>query len=253
LRTLLEKNWLDEHLESLPLWQQNAFKSFASTIADDKNTYPCVPGRMGFLSNHLRFCFVGDPREVNSAKELAKALKEYGHCSRDTGKYASLVVFFETPIDILEGYEVEDYRKLFWEVLNNITTFDKQEWAEDIPTDPSHHKWEFCFGGEPYFSFCATPSHKIRKSRHFPCFLMAFQPRWVFKEINDSTTFGRNMKKLIRKRLVDFDGIPGHPDLKWYGQEDNHEWKQYFLSDDESSPSKCPFMKMKNKLSNFLS
>jgi hypothetical protein len=243
---------MDEQVETLPLWQQKAYNSFSTMIAGDDHNYPCIPARQGFLSNDLRFCFIGDPREEGSVKELANALREYGKCSRDIGKYTSLAIFFETPDEILDGYDVENYRKLFWSVLNKLTIFDEEEWPEEIPNDPAHHKWEFCFGGEPFFAFCATPAHEIRKSRHFPCLFMAFQPRWVFEEINDSTVYGRNLKKLIRKRLVDYDGIPGHPDLKWYGQEDNLEWKQYFLSDNENSPSKCPFMRMKTKLSSFL-
>ncbi|WP_226668785.1 YqcI/YcgG family protein [Metabacillus litoralis] len=251
MKVLFDKEWLEEQIETLPLWKKEAYQAFSSLIADNENTYPCIPARQGFLSNNLRFSFMGDPREVSSAKELAQSLKEYRNISRETGKYASLAVFVETPKDILERYNVEDYRKLFWSILNNVTSFDEKKWPEGIPTDPSDHKWEFCFDGEPYFAFCATPAHQIRQSRYFPCLMLAFQPRWVFDEINDSTVFGRKMKKLIRKRLVEFDGVSGHPDLKWYGAEDNHEWKQYFLSDDDSSPSKCPFTSMKNKFSGF--
>lgn len=248
MEVLFDKEWLDKQLETLPFWKQEAYRSFSSTIADDANTYPCFPARQGFLTNNLRFSFISDPREESAAKELANALKEYGAISRDTGKYASFAVFLETPNDILDSYDVEDYRELFWKLLNNVTAFDQKEWPEDIPTEPSDPKWEFCFDGEPYFVFCATPAHEDRRSRNFPCLLLAFQPRWVFNDLNDTTVFGQKMKKLIRKRLVAYDGIPGHPDLKWYGQEDNHEWKQYFLSDDDSSPSKCPFNHMKNKL-----
>ncbi|APH06861.1 YqcI/YcgG family protein [Bacillus weihaiensis] len=248
---LFEKIWFDEHLQTLSDWKKDAYESFSTIIADKDNTYPCIPGRQGFLTNNLRFSFAGDPRKVDSAKELSLALREYGKCSRETGKYASLVTFFETPKDLLDQFDVEDYRELFWKVLNQVTAFDEKEWPEDIPTDPTDHKWEFCFDGEPYFAFCATPAHEVRRSRHFPCFLLAFQPRWVFEEINDSTVFGQKMKKSIRKRLVEYDGMPGHPDLKWYGQSDNHEWKQYFLSDNETSPSKCPFMRMQQTLPNF--
>lgn len=251
--TVFDKNWIEEHYDTLCSWQQSAYKSFCSIIADKENTYPCIPGRQGFLMNDLRFSFIGDPREISSVKELAYSLKKYGKCSHHTGKYTSLVVFFHTPKDMLTQYSVEDYRHLFWNILNHVTSFDEQNWPDDIPIDPSHHKWEFCFDGEPYFTFCSTPGHKRRKSRYFPCFLLAFQPRWVFEEINDSTHLGRKMKKAIRKRLIGYDNIPSHPDLKWYGQEDNHEWKQYFLSDDESSLSQCPFTKMKNKWTNLLS
>lgn len=248
MKGLLEKSWIDEQFETLPLWQQTAYTSFSSMLADDDNTFPCVPARHGFLSNHLRFNFIGDPRELSSINDLANSLRIFGKCSRDAGKNTSLAIFLETPEDMIKNYNWEDYRKLFWSILNKLTTFDEKDWPEDIPTDPSHHKWEFCFDGEPYFVFCATPAHSLRKSRHFPSLFIAFQPRWVFEEINNSTDFGRKMKKLIRKRLVAYDGIPGHPDLKWYGQEDNHEWKQYFLSDDASSTSKCPFMRLKSKL-----
>jgi FPC/CPF motif-containing protein YcgG len=37
------------------------------------------------------------------------------------------------------------------------------------------------------------------------------------------------------------DGVPAHLSLKWYEQENNQEWKQYYLRDDETVPSKCPF------------
>ncbi len=240
---VVDKKWLDHHLTSLPLWQQNAFKDFSTMIADEANTFPCIPARTGFLSNQLRFSFIGDPRELQSAKALADCLKEYGQCARSAGKYTSHAIFFETPQDMLENYEVEDYRALFWTVLNNITAFDEKEWPTEIPSDPSVHTWEFCFNGEPYFVFCATPAHQLRKSRHFATLLMAFQPRWVFEDINDTTVLGQKLKRLIRKRIDLYDEIPGHPDLKWYGQKDNHEWKQYFLSDDEHSPSKCPFLR----------
>lgn len=247
MAALMQKTWLDEHAHTLPQWQRDAYQAFVSTIADDANTYPCVPGRQGFLTNNLRFCFIGDPRCTEAAQQLAKTLQAYGKCSRDTGKFASLVVFCETPKAILENYDVEGFRQLFWSLLNHMTTFDEKAWPADIPTDPHHHKWEFCFDGEPYFAFCATPAHDTRKSRHFPCFLLAFQPRWVLDEINENTPFGRKIKNVIRQRLVKYDGIPGHPDLKWYGNEDNYEWKQYFISDDDTSPSKCPFHRMRDK------
>lgn len=248
---LFDKMLLEQQLETLPEWKQAAYKYFASMLADD-NTYPCVPARHGFLKNRLRFCFIDDPRKESSIKVLATALKDYGSSSRKLGNYTSLVVFFQTPKEIYGNYTVEDYRSLFWNVLNRLAAIDKHEWPKDIPEDPTHHKWEFCFNGEPYFSFCATPRHKQRKSRYFPYFCMAFQPRWVFASLNGSTSFGRKMKNIIRKRLVNYDGFPGHPDLKWYGEEDNHEWKQYFLSDDDSSPTQCPFKQMKQKLSTFL-
>lgn len=248
---LYEKHSLDEEITNLPQWKQQAYQTFTSMLIDT-NTYPCVPARQGFLDNQLRFCFVSDPRETSASEDLATALKKYGNHARSFGNYTSLAVFFETPEDMIRNYSVEDYRHLFWDALNQVTAYDEQPWPKAIPQEPEHHEWEFCFAGEPYFAFCATPAHRKRKSRYFPYFMIAFQPRWVFEDLNGNTTFGRKMKNIIRKRLLQYDGVPGHPDLKWYGEEDNHEWKQYFLSDDDESPSKCPFMRMKEKMSSFL-
>ncbi|MCA1032711.1 YqcI/YcgG family protein [Bacillus timonensis] len=250
MSVLLDKSWIEENLASLEAWKQDAYKSFAAMLNNKDQLYPCVPAQRGFHSNHLRFGFIGDPRNENTSQELAQLLKEYGQCSRETGKYASLVVFCETSDSLIQTTHVEGYENMFWSLLSNVSELDEKEWPEEIPKEPEHHAWEFCFDGEPYFSFCATPSHQVRKSRHFPYFLLAFQPRWVFEEINDSTSFGRNIKKAIRKRLLRFDEIEPHPDLKWYGQKDNHEWKQYFLRDDDTSAAKCPFTAMRNKLKN---
>ncbi|MCA1055446.1 YqcI/YcgG family protein [Rossellomorea aquimaris] len=243
---LYRKTWIDEHIGELPQWQQHAYTHFSNMMVDDQQPYPCVPGIQGFLKDTLRFGFAGDPRNAESIEELATFLQDYGEISRGTGDYASLVVFFDS--EELNGTSTEQYEDLFWSVLNRVHELDETPWPDEISKDPHDHTWEFCFNGEPYFAFCATPAHDARKSRHFPYLLLAFQPRWVFDKINSSTPFGQKLKKVIRKRLAEFDEIDVHPSLKWYGQEDNHEWEQYFLRDDDSSLSKCPFLNSLKKL-----
>ncbi|WP_201714153.1 YqcI/YcgG family protein [Rossellomorea arthrocnemi] len=245
---LYTRSWIDQHLEELTPWQQTAFTQFSALMCDEEHPYPCVPGKQGFQEDTLRFGFAEDPRKDAASEKLVSLLKQYGCISRGTGKYASLVVFFNT--GEMTGYDhsVESYQTIFWNLLNRVHRSDDMSWPDDIATDPHDHTWEFCFDGEPYFAFCATPSHSVRKSRYFPYFLLAFQPRWVFDEINSSTAFGQKLKKVIRKRLVEYDEIEPHPSLKWYGQEDNYEWKQYYLSDDDSSMNKCPFSHMHNKI-----
>ena len=81
---VFDRKWIEDHFEALPLWQQSAYNDFAATIADEANTFPCVPARMGFLSNHLRYSFVGDSREEQSINLLAQ-------CLRNTRKSRDLV------------------------------------------------------------------------------------------------------------------------------------------------------------------
>lgn len=244
---LKSKSWLDRYVGELPDWQQDAFRKFGHMIADEDRMYPCIPGRQGFLTDSLRFGFAADPRSDQAIEEAAQLLQQYGECSRDTGRFTSLVLFFETPEDMVADFTVEDYEQVFWSVLSRVSAKDPVPWPAHIPQDPSHHAWEFCYSGHPYFAFCGTPAHQVRRSRRTPYFLITFQPRWVFEEINDLTAFGRNMKNLIRQKLVEYDGVPAHPSLKWYGQADNLEWEQYFLRDDESIALKCPFASMAMK------
>lgn len=240
---LRSKSWLDTHCAELPEWQQDAFRRFGQMIADEDRMFPCIPGRHGYLSDSLRFGFAGDPVNDEAMDQVAQLLQQYGEISRDTGKYASLVIFFETT-EAMKRYTVEDYENLFWSVLSRVSAKDQLPWPAHIPQDPTHHNWEYCFSGHPYFAFCGTPAHQNRRSRWAPYFLITFQPRWVFDEINESTAFGRNMRRLIRQKLVEYDGVPVHPSLKWYGQADNLEWEQYFLRDDETVAPKCPFAAM---------
>jgi FPC/CPF motif-containing protein YcgG len=74
--------------------------------------------------------------------------------------------------------------------------------------------------------------------------MLAITPRWVLENFNASPTFAKKIKERIRKRLVNYDNIDIHPDLNSYGNENNYEWKQYYLRDDDTALSKCPFHKL---------
>ncbi|WP_347552698.1 YqcI/YcgG family protein [Pseudalkalibacillus hwajinpoensis] len=244
---LYTKRWIEGHREEFDDWKFSAFTYFKEMIEDNENPYPCIPGKLGFHNDTLRFGFAGDPQDDESSNQLGILLKQYSEVSRDTGKYTSLVVLFDSRLIAPQEASVDKFQSLFWTLINKVHELDEKPWPGHIPKDPHNSEWEFCFNGEPYFAFCATPAHSVRKSRHFPYFLIAFQPRWVFDEINAETAFGKKLKKAIRKRLLSYDGIEAHPALKWYGEQDNYEWEQYFLSDDDSSLSKCPFTALKNK------
>jgi uncharacterized protein len=240
MQPLHTKVWLEENLASLPQWQRQAFTWFSNRIAD--HSYPCLPGRKGFLDNNMRFTFLSDPRNNDARNNLASGLKEYARRATSAGPYTSLVACFETPDDLAQTYTVTQFEELFWSILSDLNRQDTEVWPSNVGPTPDHYAWEFCFAGEPFFAFCMTPSHVARKSRYSPFFTIAFQPRFVFAHMNDGTPSGRKLKQIIRKRLAAYDDAPIHPALGWYGNKDNHEWQQYFLRDDNSALPKCPFM-----------
>ncbi|MGA6840492.1 YqcI/YcgG family protein [Priestia megaterium] len=51
------------------------------------------------------------------------------------------------------------------------------------------------------------------------------------------------IKNQVRERIKEYDNIPTHSALNSYGNIDNHEWKQYFLRDDNTELPKCPFLR----------
>lgn len=238
---LFTKNCIQENLSSLDDWKQKAYLEFEKRMTNTVDKFPCIPATQGFALNHLRYGFIEDPRKESSSTTLTKLLKHYGEISRDTGNYASLIALFDTPPDIVERYDIEQFEYLFWSLLKSVNEQDEKDWPNHIPTDPDTNTWEFCFDGEQYFVYCATPKHKNKKSRYFPFFMLAITPRWVLEEFNSHVQASNLIKKAIRERLHQYDTTEIHPDLKWYGSEGNYEWKQYFLRDDNTSPSVCPF------------
>ncbi|KGR77187.1 hypothetical protein CD33_03490 [Ureibacillus sinduriensis BLB-1 = JCM 15800] len=232
------------HRKLLKPWERNVLEKFAAKMNDKREPFPCIPATIGYLKNQLCYGFIGDPRKKNSVFELGELLSQFTSESRNFGPYTSLIVFFQAFKDGEDTYTVEDYEQLFWKQLCGLAAIDSSVWPEDIPMDPHNPIWEFCFNGERYFMYCATPANVHRKSRHFDVMMLAITPRWVLEEFNKQEFFARNIKARIRNRLANYDEVPIHPDLNSYGAEDNFEWRQYFLRDDDTSLSKCPFHRM---------
>lgn len=230
--------------DQLHEWERTALENFSFKMSDKNRPFPCIPATIGFSKNQLRYGFIGDPRNTDSLLELAELLSGFTRESKKFGTYTSLIIFYETPEDLRDTYTVEDYEQLFWKQLSGLTSLDPSYWPADIPADPHNPIWEFCFNGEKYFMYCATPAHVNRQSRHFDVLMLAITPRWVLQEFSKKEGFARNIKANIRKRLANYDSAPIHPDLNNYGGDDNFEWRQYFLRDDDTSLSKCPYHRM---------
>ncbi|MDN4494968.1 YqcI/YcgG family protein [Ureibacillus sp. BA0131] len=232
------------HRELLNDWEREVLERFSAKMSDKNQPFPCIPATIGFSKNQLRYGFTGDPRKTETLYELAGLLSKFTSESRNFGSYTSLIIFYHTPIDMRDTYRVEDYEQLFWKQLSGLAAIDSVEWPADMPLDPHNPMWEFCFNREKYFMYCATPAHINRQSRHFDVMMLAITPRWVLQELNKKESFARNIKARVRERLANYDAAPVHPDLNSYGAKDNFEWKQYFLRDDDTSLSKCPYHRL---------
>lgn len=222
-------------------WKQDAFETFAAKIADQDQPFPCIPAIIGQQLNHFRYGFVSNLSNDTAVNQLADLLEAYSKCYREIGSYTSLIIFYEPYREMAEKVKINDYEELFWAQLNRLAELDPLAWPKHIPQDPNHLLWEFCFHGEPYFMYCATPAHIQRNSRYCPYFMLAITPRSALERFFSSEKNAVKIKASIRKRLENYDSIPIHPALNTYGNEDNYEWMQYFIRDDDTSLPKCPF------------
>jgi uncharacterized protein len=229
------------HRNELQQWERMALEKFELKMKDKNKPFPCIPATIGFTTNQIRYGFTGDPRQASTIDEVAEMLRKYTFESKQFGPFTSLIIFYETPQNLVDSYGVEEFEQLFWQQLNGLAERDEIDWPQRIPTDPNNTIWEFCFSGDQYFMYCASPAHQNRKSRHFDNFMLAITPRWVLQEFNNAENYAKRIKSQVRKRLKNYDKIDIHLDLNTYGNEDNYEWRQYFLRDDDTSLSKCPF------------
>jgi len=221
-------------------WEKEVFDSFEGDMLSETDLFPCVFGVEGFKQGNLRFAFAADPLNENDLMKVRNSLIEYSEMFRTLGRMTSFAVFFQPSEQALS---MEAYEEQFWNVLKFLHENDPKEWPGDIPTNTDDKMWEFCFNGEPIFVVCNTPAHQKRRSRSAKTFMITFQPRWVFEDLKGEK--GEKGRALVRKRLAKYDEVEVHPAMGFYGEEENREWKQYFIRDtNEDIPEECPFHAM---------
>jgi uncharacterized protein len=146
-----------------------------------------------------------------------------------TPKYArcSLVTFFE-PDENLTNHSAFVHR--FWQVLQLLHERDPRP---AIERTPDHPLWEFSFAGCEMFAVGASPTYANRRSRNLgPGIVIIFQPRILFLDPTTSAPIAAEVRQRIHRRMLAYDGMTVHPDIGFYGQATNREWKQYALPDD---------------------
>jgi FPC/CPF motif-containing protein YcgG len=112
-----------------------------------------------------------------------------------------------------------------------------------IDRTPDHPLWEFSFERSEMFVVGASPTYRRRSSRNLgPGIVFVFQPRSLFIDPTTSQPIAATIRQRIHQRMQIYDGMPVHPDIGFYGDAANREWKQYALPDDNQPASgTCPF------------
>ncbi|MFM9613864.1 YqcI/YcgG family protein [Streptomyces niveiscabiei] len=224
-----------------PEWGAASAERFFDSVLSGTDLFPCTFAVAAARKGTLRLGYVDGTDRPDDWSSLPDLLRRYLDEYRSLDRETSLVVLFR-PED--EPASMDVYRERFWSVLRYLVAKDTQPWPAELPADPDDLMWEFAFGGTPIFVVCNTPVHSRRRSRHADQFMITFQPRWVFEGLEADTPRGAAARRTIRARLRRYDAVDPSPYLGSYGDEDNREWRQYFL-DDDNTPSapdeRCPF------------
>jgi FPC/CPF motif-containing protein YcgG len=234
---------------TLPEWARRQYESFDEKLLGERDgtDFPCHFGVEAQQNGGALYTFVpgtGDPGEVDEAAldAFATVVEAYLETREMHGPRTSLVTFFEPPADAAAWGECA-YRDVFWRVLQHLHDVDTTPWPADIPTDPAHPQFEFCYDGEPMFVTGAAPFYEERASRYNGVGLeVTFQPRTVFEGITGDTDAGQHAREQIQDRIDDYDGTGVHPHIGDWEDGDSHEWKQYLLptGDETYADDACP-------------
>jgi uncharacterized protein len=231
------------HIENMPVivapgsapqpWWGASLRAFRASLS--RRDYPCHFGRIALERGELFATFFEE-----SVAPLAESLTEFLDMSRQRPERRMVLAAFGRPDDRLASERSQAER--FWAVLQGLHDGDTMAWPADVPPGPDHSAWEYSFHGVPMFVFAAAPSYRRRASRNLgPGLVLLFQPRSVFNGIEGGTPRGVRARLVIRDRLRRWDAVDPHPDLADYGDPSNHEWRQYFIPDDQSRLyEQCP-------------
>lgn len=213
-------------------WMVEAYEQYRAKVRAPE--YPCFFGQGAEARREMLYCFSAK----NSHDDLVANLSKFVNLIADAPyKRSSLAAFF-APDQLIADHAC--FVAQFWEVLQTLHEHDPHPIAGRAPDDPL---WEFSFEQREMFVVGASPTYQRRRSRNLgPGMVLVFQPRSLFIDPSTSEPIAASTRQRIHKRMLAYDGMSVHPDIGFYGQPTNREWKQYALPDDnEPLKGVCPF------------
>jgi FPC/CPF motif-containing protein YcgG len=232
------QNWTERVLDQGTLatpkdqWKFDAYAQYKARLCAPD--YPCFFGQSGELRGEMLYTFI----TRHSLEELTPNMRQFVNLI-GTLQYerASLIAFFEPDPSLRDHMS---FVARFWQILQFLHDHDHSAAVDRTPADPL---WEFSFGGCEMFVVGASPTYRRCRSRNLgPGIVLVFQPRSLFIDPTTSRPIAAPVRHRIHQRMLAYDGMLVHPDIGFYGEATNREWKQYALPDDnEPAGGICPF------------
>lgn len=213
-------------------WKLVAYEQYRAKLrAPD---YPCFFGQAGEERGEMLYTFTAD----GGLEELVTNMQQFVSLTGTPGyERSSLVAFLEPDCSITDH---ASFVARFWHALQFLHEYDRHPATNRTP---DHSLWEFSFERCEMFVVGASPTYCHRRSRNLgPGIVLIFQPRLLFIDPATSLPIAAPVRHRIHQRMLAYDEMPTHPDIGFYGNPINREWKQYALPDDnEPEHGTCPF------------
>jgi uncharacterized protein len=222
-------------------WLDAAYREFNLMISGADLRYPCHFGVRGQREGRNAFTAIDSSDGEAGVAALAGAIRAFQRMAWNGPKRQSLIAF-AGPVE--PSPDLGNDTRRFWELLSALTAVDELPWPAEYPADVTDPKWQWCFGGEPWFVFGCSPAYLNRRSRNVgPCLTLVFQVRRVFDGLSGSSAAGQAAKRMVRAGLARYDATAPHPHLGDDQHSSVFKWRQYMLPDDDSvlAPGACPF------------
>jgi uncharacterized protein len=238
ISSVVQFNWQARVLEQGTMgmrseeeWRHAAYQQYKEKLSAPE--YPCFFGQTAEAREEMLYTFV----RQGEVEDFLINVRRFVSLLGNTGyERSSLSAFFEPDIFLEQHTE---FVARFWKTLQYLHDHDSRVAIRSVE-DPL---WEFCFGGCEMFVVGCSPTYQVRRSRNLgPGMVLIFQPRHLFIDPATSEPIAPAVRHRIHRRMQAYDGIPVHPDIGFYGDTANREWKQYALPDDNAPElGICPF------------
>jgi len=223
-----------------PTWQLRVYEQFRQTLEHDD--FPCLFARMTHRQASQYCGFIpslSDGGLIAFKDVIDQYLDVLEDSSEETRVTMPLCVFVAPES---EQRDLDFYHQHMWAALQHLHDTDPEAWPNEIPRDPEHHLWTFCYRSVQLFVNFSAPAHLNNRSRNLgdaPCFVI--NPRKNFDRVAGQDANGRRVREVIRLRVAKYNEQPPSKSLGTYGDVHNREWTQYAAAEsNDEAPSGCP-------------
>jgi FPC/CPF motif-containing protein YcgG len=205
-------------------------QAFTDLVLDE--SYPCVGAKSSVRRGDSPLRLYPTLGSAESTKALAEDLQAFvvTHVQDGDG-FCSFVACFSYP----KGCEDEEFERLLWSQLRQLSDVDGCGWDSAVSRDPRDPDFAFSFAGSAFFVVGLHPTSS-RPARQFAVPTLVFNLHRQFRRLRGQGHYER-MRAIIRERDLAFAGSI-NPMLGDFGR--RSEARQYSgrLVDEDWE---CPF------------